>query len=285
MTTITRKEEIILEIHRVADAVKPQLLTQQLYKQHGQISFGSVCNNFGSFNRAVEAAGLKPNLSGIPVSGYKKTDETELLKAIGELWQRLGRRPTQNLMNAEGNFSVKPYKNRWGTFTKAVDEYVREFGEPQIQTTQSEQAKQSESMRTNQMVRPTVIPDTHKPAYVVVKKTLFFGEPLDFRGLRYAPINEQGVVYLFGMISRELGFLIESIRTDFPDCEGKRVIDHEATKWQHVRIEFEYRSRNFGEHGHNPDGCDLIVCWIHDWTDCPVEVLELRSNIKRLPNK
>ena len=28
-----------------------------------------------------------------------------------------------------------------------------------------------------------------------------FGKPLDFRGLRRAPINEQGVVYLFGIIS------------------------------------------------------------------------------------
>ena len=27
------------------------------------------------------------------------------------------------------------------------------------------------------------------------------GAPLHFHGLRYAPINEQGVVYLFGMVS------------------------------------------------------------------------------------
>jgi len=87
------------------------------------------------------------------------------------------------------------------------------------------------------------------------------------------------------MISRELGFLIESIRTDFPDCEGKRALDAAGTKWQHVRIEFEYRSRNFAEHGHDPDGCDLIVCWMHDWPECPVEVLELKSNVGLLPGK
>jgi hypothetical protein len=111
-----------------------------------------------------------------------------------------------------------------------------------------------------------------------------FGEPLDFRGLRYAPINEQGVVYIFGMISRELGFLVESIRTDYPDCEGKRCVDAKRQRWEHVLIEFEYQSSNFRAHGHNPEVCDIIVCWIHDWQDCPIEVLELCSEIKRLPH-
>lgn len=35
-----------------------------------------------------------------------------------------------------------------------------------------------------------------------------YGPPIEFRGLRHAPINEQGVVFLFGMVSREIGFLV-----------------------------------------------------------------------------
>lgn len=131
-----------------------------------------------------------------------------------------------------------------------------------------------------------MVPQTHKPKDLNRRKKVQFGEPIDFRGLRFAPINEQGVVYLFGMISRELGFLIESVRTEFPDCEGKRSIDQKRQRWEHVLIEFEYRSSNFfREHGHSPDDCDLIVCWIHDWPDCPIEVLELRSQIKYLPDR
>jgi len=105
---------------------------------------------------------------------------------------------------------------------------------------------------------------------------------MDFRGLRHAPINEQGVVYLFGMVSNELEFLVESVHTGFPDCEAKRCVDHARNRWQSVRIEFEFLSSNFREHGHPHDGCDLIVCWEHDWTDCPLEVVELRSRIKEL---
>jgi hypothetical protein len=86
------------------------------------------------------------------------------------------------------------------------------------------------------------------------------------------------------MVSRELGFLIESIRTEYPDCEGKRCVDLKNQRWEHVRIEFEYQSSNFKQHSHNPEDCDLIVCWMHDYKDCPVEVLELKSQIKHLAN-
>jgi len=45
------------------------------------------------------------------------------------------------------------------------------------------------------------------------------------------------------------------------------------------QIEFEKESRNFLKHGHDPNGCDLIVCWEHNWPECPVEVLALRDVI------
>jgi hypothetical protein len=32
-------------------------------------------------------------------------------------------------------------------------------------------------------------------------------------------------------------------------------------------------------HLHDLSGCDLIVCWRHNWPECPVEVLELSQLI------
>jgi len=84
------------------------------------------------------------------------------------------------------------------------------------------------------------------------------------------------------MVSNELGFQIETVRQAFSDCEGKRCYDKEKNLWEHVRIEFEYKSSNFKEHGHSVEECDLIVCWIHNWKDCPLEVLELKETIKYL---
>ena len=105
---------------------------------------------------------------------------------------------------------------------------------------------------------------------------------LIFRGLRHEPVNENGVIFLFGIVARELGYSVEAVQQGFPDCEAKRIIG--VGKWQRARIEFEYESRNFRDHGHPVDGCDVIVCWRHNWPECPerIEVLELSEIIKRL---
>lgn len=109
-----------------------------------------------------------------------------------------------------------------------------------------------------------------------------YGNPLDFRGLRHEPVNEQGVVFLFGMVAKELGYMVEAVQGAYPDCEAKRQIG--PNNWQRVRIEFEFESRNFRDHGHPCEGCDVIVCWRHNWAECPecLEVVELSSIIKTL---
>jgi len=53
-------------------------------------------------------------------------------------------------------------------------------------------------------------------------------------------------------------------------------------QWQRVMLEFERDSRNFLLHKHDPAKCRLIVCWRHNWPECPLEVIELRSLIKSL---
>lgn len=107
------------------------------------------------------------------------------------------------------------------------------------------------------------------------------GDLINFRGLVYAPLNEQGVVFLFGKVAHDLNMYVEEIKPGFPDCVGRRFV---GRGWERVRIEFEYRSSNFKAHGHDPNECDLIVCWEHDWVGCPLEVLELSSEIRGMVN-
>jgi HNH endonuclease len=120
--------------------------------------------------------------------------------------------------------------------------------------------------------------------YKTLKDRATYGNPIDFRGLRHEPVNEQGVVLLFGMVAKELGYLVESVQKGFPDCEAKRQIGPD--RWQRVNIEFEFESRNFRDHGHPVDGCDVIVCWRHNWAECPkqIEVVELSNVIQSLAN-
>jgi len=137
---------------------------------------------------------------------------------------------------------------------------------PQPETTPSDRPAQPVSRHPKLAGRPT------------------YRDPIDFRGLRHVPVNEGGVIFLFGMVARELGYLVEAVQVGFPDCEAKRQIA--AGQWQRVRIEFEFESRNFRDHGHLTEGCDIIVCWKHNWPDCPatLEVVELSSIISQLAN-
>lgn len=107
------------------------------------------------------------------------------------------------------------------------------------------------------------------------------GKLINFRGLVYAPVNEQGVVFLFGKVAHDLGMYIELIRPGYPDCIAKRYIGKE--RWEDVRIEFEFKSSQFD---HDPKGVDMIVCWEHDWKNCPsnIEIIELKEIIQGLEN-
>ena len=69
------------------------------------------------------------------------------------------------------------------------------------------------------------------------------------------------------------------LQSEFPDCEALRQVMRD--KWQRLRIEFEYESLNFLKHGHDVKGCDMIVCWKHNWPECPLEVLELSKFVGR----
>jgi predicted transport protein len=106
------------------------------------------------------------------------------------------------------------------------------------------------------------------------------GRVINFRGLTYAPVNEQGVVFLFSKVNDDLGIKIESIQDAFPDAVG---IDYRHNREMGIRkkIEFEFRSSKYD---HPIEGCDIIVCWEHDWRDYPetIEVIELRSELEKL---
>lgn len=108
------------------------------------------------------------------------------------------------------------------------------------------------------------------------------GSLINFRGMVYSPINEQGVVLLFGKILKDLNMYVEEVKTGYPDCVARR---RTGKGWERLYIEFEYKSSGFKSHLDDfskGKKSDLVVCWVHDWKECPVPVLELKEEIKNL---
>jgi HNH endonuclease len=116
-------------------------------------------------------------------------------------------------------------------------------------------------------------------------RPVVYGEPLGLAAMAHAPTNELGVLFLFGIVAADLGFRVERLQAAFPDCEAKREVA--PGKWELVLLELEIYSRNFKAHRHDPRGCHGIVCWKHNWPDCPewLEVIELSKIVKRLGDR
>ena len=132
------------------------------------------------------------------------------------------------------------------------------------------------ALRVAQPPARTLVKRNPTPGRRVPADQPIYGPPMLAAGpLVYAPTNEAGVMVLFGAVAREQGFAITRVQAAFPDCEAMREI--EPGKWQPNKIELEWESRNFLLHLHPVDGCNMIVCWTHNWPECPLEVLELST--------
>lgn len=236
-----------------------------------------ILRHFASWNAAVQSAGL-----AIHDTNRRRTDE-ELLMDVGELARKLGRFPTRTTYRREGSYSAGVFDRRFGAWSAVPDRFrVFVADHPEWEDVVP-LLPQPTAVRTRSAVANTPIVSPARHAKLAARPT--YGDPIDFRGLRHAPVNEQGVVFLFGMVAGELGYLVEAVQAGFPDLEAKRQID--AGRWQRVRIEFEFESRNYRDHGHALDGCDVIVCWKHNWLDCPthLEIVELCTLLPRLDDE
>ncbi len=214
-----------------------------------------------------------------------RLSDDELLRSWGAFVRKERQIPARHRYRVDGEYSPGVFERHFGPWS-ALPEKFRRFAEgkpewadvlallPLPRSSGSHPAAPAPSV--NAAASPS------RPQHSKLGDRPTYGDPVDFRGLRHEPVNEQGVVFIFGMVARELGYLVEAVQAGFPDCEAKRQVG--PGKWQRVRIEFEFESRSFRDHGHPPEGCDLIVCWVHNWSECPshLEILELSTVIRSL---
>lgn len=223
-------------------------------------------------------------LAGIPAHplAHGRFTDDDLLTEFHSVVKKTGKIPSRLQFDAYAKFSSSAIYKRFSGMRGILKHYkewlmANEPDSPYIELIATKSRHEiAVPPRTPQATSVAPSPKWSKGDGTV------YGAPISFRGLRHAPVNEQGVVYLFGMVAYDLGLIVESVQAAFPDCEAKRCVDSRRNLWQRVLIEFEYLSSNFQTHGHDPQKCDLIVCWEHDWADCPLEVIELRSVIDEL---
>ena len=268
------KESLISELRSLADRLQKKSISRAEFIRETGISEWHVQRHFDSWNQFVTEAGLQPtDVSRIP--------DQELMEAMYQAYVAERGITTRLRFRKVAKYSEWVYTRRWGKWENVLLEF-RHWAE--ISHPDFPYFDQLPTPPTDRPVLPENASSEEAPELAVwtPKGGRLYGPILNFRGLQHAPINEQGVVFLFGMVAFALGFVVESVATGFPDCEAKRRVDRGGNKWERVRIEFEYQSRTFREHGHDPTQCDIIICWEDNWPESPVEVLELKSAIEAL---
>lgn len=281
------RTELIDEIKRVAEQIGSESVPRHEFLRRSSASEHRVTQVFGSYNGLVEAAGLTPL-----TFGQTYTDEYVLEEVV-----RILRLPeaqlTRTFFDSQSHIARSVCQRHFGgwinTLEKALnlldsenDKNLIDRIEEYIRPPSSQDNSNAEELS----LQSSSASELHSGHSLISQAAgNLYGDFINFRGLQHCPVNEQGVVFLFGMVCRELGYVVEIVKTGFPDCEAKRRVRGRDGMWQRVRIEFEYQARNFRTHGHDHDQCDVIVCWENNWPNCPIEVLELKSAIEQLPNQ
>lgn len=281
------KQQVLESIATIARKLghTPSILE---FTAHVQVSQYSLFRLFPKWNDAVRAAGLQPNR--LPT----RPEDSELLRNWGETVRKKRAIPSRWAYRLAGKYYPLTLAKRFGGW-ESVPQAFRNFAKDKREwrdvlallpapLPEEERIVVAPCRGALQRVPTSAVRTSSKVCpYKRRKDRATYGNPMHLPGFRHEPVNEQGVVLLFGMLAKDLGYMIEAIQRGFPDCEAKRQIGPE--RWQRVNIEFEFESKNFHQHGHLATGCDIIVCWRHNWPDCPkhLEILELSRVIKSFP--
>ena len=294
------REEIVTAIRQCAEKLGRAPTQGDLARSCG-VKKSDIRKLFGTHTAALRACGLERSDGGRPVS----------TEALFEDWagiaRQMGKIPSLNEYILRSRYSYRPIVERfgkwvwvprgmqvfaeqngfdreWADVLNKVEAYYVQRGVAPDGGADATTVKPAATLRRKQpfappvsmTAMPTVAPGSLPP---LMTDRVSYGWPMAYSAMVHAPVNEMGVVYLFGAMAHELGFMVMRIQPEFPDCEAMRLM--EGGRCQLVKIEFEWESVNFLRHLHDAKQADLIVCWKHNWKECPLEVVELSNKIAR----
>src|SRR6267154_1759364 len=266
------KQEILKAIRVCAKKLGRNPNLRELRKFAG-INESELYRKLGNLKKALTAAGLKAGGSGF-YSG-----NSELLLDWAAVVRKLGKMPTTVAYDREGHFSAQPFFDRFESW-KSVGKAFRKFA-----TAEKIERRWKDVLKIieTQEERLTILGKGRgRSKCPLLMDRAVYGDPLLMPGMAHAPTNEAGVMFAFGVMAPRLGFVVKRWQVAFPDCVAVR--EMAKGQWQDQNVEVEFESRNFLKHGHDPKKCDVIVCWVHNWPECPewIEVVELRKEIAKI---
>jgi hypothetical protein len=270
MKEVMTKEEILKAIKECAKKMGRAPSLGELAKMK-RVAKAAVYRKFGKYQNALEMCGLERTGPGY------QTELRDVFLDWAKLARKLGKLPTMGDYEAHAKFSIQPLLRRYGIWAEVpagMAEYIKE---------QKLEREWADVLVIIGRGRTSVRGKTPRPAPKRAKlreDEPVYGAALTLGPMAFAPTCENGVLFLFGSQAERLGFVVLKIQTKYPDCEAMREVRPGVL--QRKRIEFELLSKNYIKHEHPRGGADIIVCWEHNWEDCPLEVIELKKVMEEM---
>lgn len=113
-------DELLDDLKRMTKVLGKETITLREYdKQGGRFSSGTISVRFEGWNNALEKAGLI-------VTNFANLSDDELFENMEEVWTRLGSQPSyRDMKRPLSKYTPSPYKTRFGTWRKALEEFVK----------------------------------------------------------------------------------------------------------------------------------------------------------------
>jgi hypothetical protein len=266
------RQEVRAAILALAEKLKQVPTVAELMK-HAGINRPEIRKHFGNYKQALEECNLE-----VPERG-RKIELDRLFLDWVEVVRAFKKIPTVWEYERRSKYSARPLTRcagSWNMVAERMKLYAEEHGldgefRDVMELIELQGGRRGGAAVSSTEVAADVCSERQKDSRPT------YGALIAAWGHVYGPTNEGGVISLFGAMAVSLGFLILKIQTEFPDCEALRVAGKDRNR--PVKIEFELESRNFLRHGHDPNGCDIVVCWEHNWPECPLEVIELKKAV------
>ncbi len=106
-------EDLLKDLHKVGDANGGNV-SERIYKKNGAYRTSTIRGRFGNWNKALIASGFSPSQSRNSISS------DDLLEDLRKSASKFGGRITLEQYNSVGKFSAKPFKERFGSWSKAL---------------------------------------------------------------------------------------------------------------------------------------------------------------------
>ena len=110
--------ELLLDLKKVAKSLDLTTVPQEKYGELGVYDYSTLICRFGSWNKALVAAGLS-------VSNVIDIPDQRLFENLLVLWQHYGRQPRRSELAKEpSTISQTPYNRRFGSWTASLKAFI-----------------------------------------------------------------------------------------------------------------------------------------------------------------